>query len=430
MKSIQIKLKLNPRQKKIINGWIDTSRAIYNKTLKYIKDGAKINFISLRDKLVTYETKKEDDVYIKYSQKIAKYKKELKNLKNEEEINNMKEKIKKKEKKFKEIKKNIKSVINKNINEWELNTPKETRAAAVNDVCKAYKSTFANFKKGNIKYFEMKYKKKNEKQQTILLQKNMIKNNNGILEIMPGYFEKDDCLFEMGKRTKKKYKNLEIEHDVRLTRKNKDYWLSIPYKIELKKREKIKEYNYCGIDPGIRSFMTVVDMNGYSEYNQNQDKISEINRKKEDVLNRKINNKRRLLLRLEERKKNLVNELHWKTINDLIKRYDVIYYGDIKSHNITNGGKNPKLNQDFNDLKFYQFKSKLEYKCKINNKILIKVNEAYTTKTCSCCGNIYDIGDSKIYNCENNKCKIVCDRDVNSGRNILMKGLLTHLKTE
>ncbi len=70
MKSIQIKLKLNPRQKKIINGWIDTSRAIYNKTLKYIKDGAKINFISLRDKLVTYETKKEDDVYIKYRQKI------------------------------------------------------------------------------------------------------------------------------------------------------------------------------------------------------------------------------------------------------------------------------------------------------------------------------------------------------------------------
>lgn len=32
----------------------------------------------------------------------------------------------------------------------------------------------------------------------------------------------------------------------------------------------IKEFNYCGIDPGIRTFMTVADVNGYSEYKQKQ----------------------------------------------------------------------------------------------------------------------------------------------------------------
>lgn len=61
----------------------------------------------------------------------------------------------------------------------------------------------------------------------------MIKNNNGILEITPEYFNKGDSLFKMGKRTKK-YKDLKIEHDVRLTRENDKYWLSIPIDINLK----------------------------------------------------------------------------------------------------------------------------------------------------------------------------------------------------
>lgn len=421
---------MNPAQRKIIDEWINTSRAIYNKTLKDIKNGTKINFIQLRDKFVTYETKKTDGKYIKYSEKITKYKKKLKNLKDEEDIIKIKKKIERNTEKFKEAKKNMNSIINNNIAAWELKTPKETRAAAVNDVCKAYKTAFTNFKNGNIKYFEIKYKKKKEKQQTILLQKNMIKNNNGILEITPEYFNKGDSLFKMGKRTKKKYKDLKIEHDVRLTRENDKYWLSIPIDINLKEREMIKEFNYCGIDPGIRTFMTVADVNGYSEYKQKQKRIEEINNKKEEILKQRINNKRRVLLRLEAKKLNLVNEIHWKTINDIIQKYDVIYYGDIKSHNITNGGKNPKLNQAFNDLKFYQFKRRLEYKCNINNKLFKEVNEAYTTKTCSCCGEIYNIEAEKIYKCENKKCKMILDRDVNSGRNILMKGLVTHLKIE
>jgi len=420
---------MNKKQKIVINEWINTSRAIYNKTVKDIKNGAKINFITLRDKFVTHETKKEDEMYKKYQKEIKEYKKELKTLNNKEDILNIEEKIEEKEEEFKKIKKNINSVINTNIKEWELNTPKDIRAGAVNDVCKAYKTAFTNLKNGNIRYFEIKYKKKKEKKQTIILQNNLIKNNNGIIEIAPSYLE-DNYKFKMSNRNKKKYKDLKIEHDVRLTKKNDKYWLSIPIDIYLKEREELKEFNYCGIDPGIRTFMTVADINGYSEYNQKQERINEINKKKEEILKEKINNKRRLLLRLEAKKSNLVDEIQWKTINDIINKYDVIYYGDIKSHNITNGGKNKKLNQEFNDLKFYIFKQRLEYKCKINNKIFKEVNESYTTKTCSCCGEMYEIKDKKEYRCKNKECKMILDRDVNSGRNILMKGLITHLNTE
>ena len=60
---MKIKLKLNNKQKEIINDWINTSNYVYNKTIEEINNGHKINFISLRDKLVTNETKKYNPIY-------------------------------------------------------------------------------------------------------------------------------------------------------------------------------------------------------------------------------------------------------------------------------------------------------------------------------------------------------------------------------
>ena len=73
-------------------------------------------------------------------------------------------------------------------------------------------------------------------------------------------------------------------------------------------------------------------------------------------------------------------------------------------------------------MKFYKFKKRLEYKASINNKLIVCVNEAYTSQTCSYCGNLYNPGCSKIYSCIN--CKKNIDRDINAAKNILMKGLL------
>jgi putative transposase len=90
--------------------------------------------------------------------------------------------------------------------------------------------------------------------------------------------------------------------------------------------------------------------------------------------------------KIEKRKEDLVNNLHWDFINHLLKNNDVVYYGDIKSHDIVKNGKNKVLNQAFNDLKFYQLKQRLLYKAYIYGKKVIVVPEQYTTKTCSCCG--------------------------------------------
>ena len=68
---------------------------------------------------------------------------------------------------------------------------------------------------------------------------------------------------------------------------------------------------------------------------------------------------------------------------------------------------------------------------KVVNKNWIKklkniIYKWYTTQGCSSCGNLWsDIGSNEIYTCKNIICKKVFDRDMNSSKNICMKGLLS-----
>ncbi|KAJ3001699.1 UNVERIFIED_CONTAM: hypothetical protein HDU68_006710, partial [Siphonaria sp. JEL0065] len=48
----------------------------------------------------------------------------------------------------------------------------------------------------------------------------------------------------------------------------------------------------------------------------------------------------------------------------MFSRNDVIFYGDFKSHGVVKNGVNKTLNQQINDLKFFQFKQRLLYKAK------------------------------------------------------------------
>ena len=47
------------------------------------------------------------------------------------------------------------------------------------------------------------------------------------------------------------------------------------------------------------------------------------------------------------------------------------------------------------------------------------VCEGNTSKTCGACGNVKEIKNKRIYNCDN--CFAIIDRDVNGARNILIK---------
>ena len=63
----------------------------------------------------------------------------------------------------------------------------------------------------------------------------------------------------------------------------------------------------------------------------------------------------------------------------------------------------------------------LIYKCKAEGCSLIIMNEAYTSRTCSCCGFLNPKSMSKAFECK--RCDVAVDRDLNGARNIMLKTL-------
>ena len=101
--------------------------------------------------------------------------------------------------------------------------------------------------------------------------------------------------------------------------------------------------------------------------------------------------KKRSITKIEKKKSNLIDELHWSVAKNMCKDNDDIFYGDIKSHGIVKHKKNKTLNTTMNELKFCLFKQRLIHKSlKLGMKVF-EINESYISKTCSTCGTIYDV---------------------------------------
>lgn len=430
-KTVQIKIFPSKKQKQLLDDFINTSRYVSNKAIEQIEKGHKPHFPSLRDLLVTSNTKKYNNTYIKSSEEIMTLHALKHKLEDSHEKQAIIEEINTKNKILKEQMKLVAFEKNKNLQEFENLTPKEIRANAVQSVCDAYKSAFANLKNGNIKFFKMKYKSKKAPRQTIELAPACISFNNGVLKILPKTF-KEECMLRISNKNKKKHKNLRIENNVDVVRQNGNYFVHI-LKVVDKKEKKTQEHTICGIDPGVRTFATVYSYttkdNEHTsdicvrDYEHRVDLLKKLNNKKDQIMARRGVRKKQYT-KIEKKKKNIVDCLHWNTINHVLQHNDIVFYGDIKSQDITKGNLNKQLNRDFNDLKFYIFKTRLKYKASVLQKHVIFLNESYTTKTCSSCGKMNDnVGSKKVFSCSS--CNLVTGRDLNASKNILMKGLLS-----
>jgi IS605 OrfB family transposase len=423
-KAKKIRIYPTSEQKQIFEKWFDTSNYVYNKAIEAIREGHAVNFQGLRDLLVTNNTKKYNTEDIDQCNKI----KELQQLKRALDKNKVAQcfggqflldelinEIDDEKVKLRKLRKTLIAAKNNNIQEWETDTPKDIRAGAVQDVVKAYKTGFSNLKAGNIRFFNPQFRKRDRRNGIMELTKVMAKIKDNKLIVAKSTLKKNSEIVIKQKLNNKTV----IDTNTRLQMRDNKWFIIVPILIEVK--QKLTPETYCGIDPGIRTFMTCFGNDSKREYTHDRELIDKLNKAIDLLKWKRIRYKRKSLTKRELKKENIVNELHWKTVNSIVSKYDVIFYGDIKSHDIVTKGQNKRLNRDFNDLKFWQFKNKLEYKALVNGKRVIPVNEAYTTKTCTCCGKLNSPGSSSIFNCWN--CNIKIGRDENGSRNILLKGL-------
>jgi putative transposase len=263
----------------------------------------------------------------------------------------------------------------------------------------------------------MTFKKKTEPIQCIELTPKIISIRNGTIKIAPDFFGKE-CNLKTHKPV-----NYTIDHNVDIVRRYKEYFIHLSIDVESLKSSLI---TIAGVDPGIRTFATVHSHNDtttfITEYKHRADILKRLNLKL-TLLKTLKRIRKKQFKKLEKGKIDLVNNIHWDFINDLLSKNDIIYFGDIKSHNIVKDGKNKILNLAFNDLKFHQLKQKLIYKASVAGKKVFLVPEHHTTKTCSCCGTINNnVGSKEIFEC--NSCKLITGRDMNASKNMKLKGFL------
>lgn len=291
------------------------------------------------------------------------------------------------------------------------------------DVASKYKAAMTNIQNNNIKHFNIRIRKKDARILTMPLPKSCFKCDK----------DKDQNGFG-------KYKLLHnIKSSEKIIKPNNDCSLhynantdkfTILYNYEENIKEVNGRYNACALDPGCRKFQTLYSDYGTKHYGTTEqnfigniyDKLSKLDQQKDKKLIKQKGYKK-VSQRLRAKLKNKIKDLHWKTANNLCKSFDKIFIGNLSTNvkNILSKNKYRKNNfilQYFShNLFFERLKTKAEeYNCEV-----ILVNEAYTSKTCSNCNNIYDVGKSEVYLCP--KCGMKIDRDINGAKNIYLRGL-------
>ena len=131
------------------------------------------------------------------------------------------------------------------------------------------------------------------------------------------------------------------------------------------------------------------------------------------------------LTQLKNKKDDLILDMHNHLSYYLVSNYDVIFLPSFESKKmVKRQGKTRTIRRNtarqILDLNHYSFKLRLKWYAKKYGKIVVDVDESYTSKTRSWDGTIDEkLGSSKIIKTD----KFSVGRDINGARNILIKHL-------
>ncbi len=129
--------------------------------------------------------------------------------------------------------------------------------------------------------------------------------------------------------------------------------------------------------------------------------------------------RRKGVAKVHERIKNKRSNFAHQQSRKLVDRYGFIAVEDLSVNRMN---KNHCLAKSIMDAAWTDFTSKIAYKAEEAGRRFVKVNPAYTSQDCSCCGHRQVMPLSvRVYDCTS--CGMSLDRDMNAARNILTLGL-------
>ena len=203
-----------------------------------------------------------------------------------------------------------------------------------------------------------------------------------------------------------------------LVKKNNKYYIYFTIEIEAPKEYKHK--TIVGIDLGLKNPITLVNINTKQTKFLGKE-LKEI-KGKYFYLRKKLGKTKNLkqIRKIRDKEKRKVNsELHKlsrEIVNEAYKNKSAIVIGELQN---LKKNKGRKFNRKLNSFSHYKLTQLIEYKSQELGVPFLKVNEAYTSKTCHVC-NMIGIRTKNWFKCSN--CKYEDNADRNGAINIGKRG--------
>jgi IS605 OrfB family transposase len=314
----------------------------------------------------------------------------------------------------------------------EIEMPSHLIDQSFMEASKNYKTNIKIYNETGRK-FELKKKTKKDKYQTMNIEKVMLNKET-------------KTLFGGIKKNKKSvFKNIKLVEDIKrykicdssisYNRQLGEYVLNLNYETENKiSEEELKNDKVCGIDVGIKTYLTVysedrVDMIGCNIMERINKVCKEIDiiksrieteKKEYKLRSEKKRNLRRALHRKIKYLENMRSEMQNKAIKYITANYGRIIIPPFEIQKMVCNYRT-KIARSLYNIGNNKLMEKLKNKSKNIGIELIVRPEYYTSKTCTNCGKIkreLTLKD-RVYKC--NGCGIEIERDMNGARNILLR---------
>jgi transposase len=142
-------------------------------------------------------------------------------------------------------------------------------------------------------------------------------------------------------------------------------------------------------------------------------------------------NRNKLIRKLRDRIKHVVDDIHRKLIAMMINKYAVILIPRFNVSGMIGRGPSRKMGKksvaNLVTWCHYRFRQRLIKAAKFSATSVVEVNESYTSKICTGCGSLNDnLGGNRVFHCD--RCGITLPRDANGARNILIRFLLRYVE--
>lgn len=296
----------------------------------------------------------------------------------------------------------VQSEMLKNAPEWTAGVPYKVRQMAIEDECIARKNGF-KFAKKTGQSFKLSFRSRKLRRDSLYIPKQAVTTDS----IYPRKLGKMKSAEPLGRP----------EFDCRLLHENGKYYLLVPHS---KPKRENQADGFVAIDPGVRTFVTFFSPDVVGKIASMS--INRIQRLCEHMDKLQSRRKWRVVRRMRARIKNLISELHHKTALWFTKNFDTIIIPKFNAREMTIRGARKirsKTARKMLTLAHGRFRQILLDKCEEFGRLVIHVSEAYTSKTCSVCGQVHDkLGGRKTL-----KCCADYDRDINGARGIFLRAL-------